>query len=62
MPTIYWKNKCSKCDQKWVYGWVTKGKLFECCACHDQYDTEDTRVYVEKTTNVPEKLIMEKTY
>jgi hypothetical protein len=45
-----------------VYGWVSEGQTFECCACHDQNDAEDTKVYVLSTTNVPEKLIMEKNY
>jgi len=35
-----------------VYGWITNNNLFECCACHDEYDYLDTRIFIDSNDEI----------
>jgi len=38
----YVRGDCSRCEQANVLGWATSVGPFECCACHDVHDEDET--------------------
>jgi len=42
---LYWRSRCSRCTQSCL-GWSTNHEEFKCCACHDQLDNSDTRIFI----------------
>ena len=48
---IYWRGFCTCCHQGAVYGWKTND-VFHCCACHDENDNHDNRIFINNVLEI----------